>query len=146
MIPHVVLLRDFFFDGQASLGSCLVYDENKNRVFKGVSLERGWVNNQNRISCIPEGKYPLVLEWSPRFEQNLWEIKNVPGRSECKFHVANYWWELNGCVALGKQEKNIDGDRVMDVNYSRITMERFHKALEGHKKAWLTVIDVRDLL
>ena len=142
---EVVILRDLFFDGQASLGSCLVYDNNKKRVFKSVSLERGWINNQNSVSCIPEGVYNLVLEYSPRFKKDLWEIKGVPGRSECKFHTANYWWQLNGCIALGKHEDNLDQDPVMDIAASGPTMGRFHKALEGQKRAVLKVFNVLNL-
>lgn len=142
---EVVILRDLFFDGQASLGSCLVYDNNKKRVFKSVSLERGWLNNQNNISCIPEGVYDLVLEYSPRFRKDLWEIKGVPGRSECKFHAANYWWQLNGCIALGKYEAELDNDPVMDITSSRVTMDRFHKALDGQKRAVLKIFNVLNL-
>ena len=142
---EVIVLRDLFFDGQASLGSCIVYDGECKRVFKSVSLERGWVNNQNNISCIPEGVYDLVLEWSPRFKTDLWEIKGVQNRSECKFHAANYWWQLNGCIALGKYEAELDSDPVMDIAASKITMERFHAALEGQTRAILKIFNVRNL-
>lgn len=135
----VEVLRDLFYDGQASLGTCYVFDESGKRIFKGASLERGWVNNQNMISCIPVGEYRLVYEWSPKFGQYLWEIYGVPNRRECKFHVANYWYQLNGCIGLGRYEKLIDGDNVLDVTYSVDTMKRFHRALKGETKARLIV-------
>ena len=142
---EVVVLRDYFFDGQASLGNCIVYNNECDRVFKSVSLERGWVNNQNSISCIPEGIYDLELEYSPKFKQELWEIKGVQNRSECKFHVANYWWQLNGCIALGKYEDKLDNDPVMDVAASGITMERFHNALNGQTRAILKIFNVKNI-
>lgn len=144
---RITIIRDYFFDGHASLGSCVVHDGAGNRLFKGVSLERGWVNNENMISCIPVGTYPVVLEHSPKFEKMLWEIKNVPGRSECKFHVANFWHQLNGCIALGKYEEFIDGDPVMDIKFSGITMKRFHEAMKGAEgsTAELTVVNVLNL-
>lgn len=137
----IFIVRDLFFDGQASLGTCFIYD-GKAQLFKSESLERGWVDNENNISCIPEGVYDLVLEHSPKFNKHLWEIKGVTGRSECKFHSANYWWQLNGCISLGKNRKHIDGDLVMDITSSRNTMSDFHNALKGQKKATLKVINV----
>jgi len=143
-MKDVYVIRDLFFDGKASLGTCFVYD-GKKQLFKSDSLERGWVNNESRISCIPTGNYELVLEHSNKFKKDLWEIKGVHGRSECKFHAANYWKQLNGCIALGKNRKYIDGDSIMDVTSSRDTMKLFHNALDGDKFANLHVIDILNL-
>lgn len=140
------IIRDKFYHGQASLGSCLVYDKYGERVFKCASLERGWVDNKNRISCIPVGDYPVRLEWSPKFKTYLWEIYDVPNRSECKFHLANYWYQLNGCISLGRFEKYIDGDNVLDVTYSGDTMKKFHSALKGETEAKLRVRNLKDLI
>lgn len=108
-------------------------------VFSSKSIERGDNDNQARISCIPEGVYPIVLEYSNRFKSDLWEIKNVVGRSECKFHSANYSRQLNGCVALGLSLVDIDGDGEKDVTSSRKAMSLFHEALKGFKFAILIV-------
>lgn len=140
----VILPRDIFFDQQASLGTCFVYN-GKQQLFKSESLERGWVNNRNRISCIPTGIYHLVLEYSPRFKKDLWEIKGVPGRSECKIHQANYWFELNGCIALGANRKDIDGDLVMDVTSSRETVNAFERALQGQKEVEIHIFNLWEL-
>ena len=140
----VIITRDLFFDQQASLGTCFVYEGQK-QLFKAESLERGWVDNRSRISCVPVGVYGLVLEYSPRFRKDLWEIKGVPGRSECKFHTANYFWQLNGCIALGANRKYIDGDSVMDVTSSAITMKDFHNALDGQRNAELRIFNLLEL-
>ncbi len=140
----IYVIRDLFFDGQASLGTCLIYEGSK-QLFKSESLERGWVNNQNMISCVPVGDYDLVLEWSPKFKKDLWELKDVPGRSECKFHAANYWMQLNGCIALCSLRKYLDGDAVMDITSSGPTMDWFHKVMGTDTKACLKVRNVLHL-
>tara|TARA_R110002020_G_scaffold227409_1_gene438035 strand:+ start:552 stop:749 length:198 start_codon:yes stop_codon:yes gene_type:complete len=61
------------------------------------------------------------------------------GRNECKFHAANYSRQLNGCIALGKNRVDIDGDGFKDVTSSKATMALFHKAMNGDKKAVLVV-------
>lgn len=65
------------------------------------ALELPWLNNEINISCVPSGTYKLKLEYSRKFGRSLYELKDVPGRSECKFHKANYLSELSGCIALG---------------------------------------------
>lgn len=134
----VVINRDWQ-DKTQTLGKCTVYDSQNKPVFNAMSLERGDNDNQKRISCIPEGKYKVVLEWSPRFKKNLWEIKGVPNRSECKFHAANYWYQLNGCIALGQKLKDINKDGYQDVTNSRYTMNQFHSALKGVKEVELEI-------
>lgn len=136
----VVIEREWQDENQTT-GVCKVYDDAGKLVFTALSLERGWRNNQRNVSCIPLGEYPLVLEWSNRFQSKLWEIKEVPNRSECKFHSANYWYQLNGCIALGLDLKDINKDDYRDITSSRLTMQRFHRALKSQSKATLIVMD-----
>ena len=130
---ELLIIRNHFFGQYAALGNLSVYLDKK-LVFECVTLERGWQQNEQNVSCVPEGTYPLVFEHSPKFKKHLWELKQVPGRSECKFHAANYWKQLNGCIALGNKKRYIDGDLIMDVSSSRDTMGDFHKAMEAWDK------------
>jgi len=134
-----VRLNRTFQNEKQSLGVCTVFDEFNRPVFSGLSLERGWLNNQSNISCVPKGTYTLVLEYSPAFDKFLWELKNVPNRTECKFHAANYWHQLKGCVALGSRLLDIDKDGYYDIASSTNTMISFHKALQGLTKVDLII-------
>jgi len=126
-------------DGNQTLGVCYIKNESGKIIFKGEAIERGWRNNQSRVSCIPPGEYPVRLEYSSRFKKDLYEIYGVPNRSECKFHAANYARQLNGCIALGNKRKDIDKDGYVDVTSSRDTMNKFHAAMGGDKDAILIV-------
>lgn len=134
----ILINRDDSADEQ-TLGVCYVKDECDNIIFKSESIERGWKDNERRISCIPAGTYKVRLEHSNRFKKDLYEIYGVDGRSECKFHSANYARQLNGCIALGNKRTDIDGDGNKDVTSSRVTMARFHKAMDGDAEAVLIV-------
>lgn len=139
----IIVHRDWQ-DNNQTLGVCYVKDDNGKIVFKSEAIERGWMNNQKRVSCIPAGEYPVKLEHSNRFRKKLYEIYEVPNRSECKFHSANYARQLNGCIALGANRKDIDNDGYYDVTSSRLTMSKFHKAMDGDTEAILIVRDIHD--
>ena len=126
-----VLINRYKVDKNYSLGHCFIKHENGLVEFIGACIERGWRDNHSNISCVPEGVYELKLEHSPRFRKNLWELYGVPNRSECKFHAANYWSQLNGCIALGVKHKDVDGDGDPDVTSSRVTMKKFHSIMAG---------------
>lgn len=128
-------------DTNQTLGNCVVLDEKKKPIFSALSLERGWRNNEQGVSCIPIGIYQVVLEWSAKFQKKLWEIKGVENRSECKFHAANYWYQLNGCIALGQRLLDINNDGYNDITNSRNTMQSFHRAFEKDEEALLFVVD-----
>ena len=137
---HIV--RDFQ-DNNQTLGTCTIFDENNKPIFSALSLERGWRNNQNNVSCVPTGTYSVVLEYSNRFQQDLWELKNVPKRSGWKFHAANYWYQLNGCIALGRTLADLNHDGYNDVTSSKSTMAKFHEALKGYTKVDLVIKNKR---
>jgi len=121
-------------DKQSS-GVCTIVDNQKMPLFTAVSLERGWLENKQGVSCIPGNySYILLYEYSDKFKKHLWEIKGVYNRSECKFHSANYWKDLNGCVALGEIFTDMNNDGYKDVTSSKDTMKKFHKVLEPYQK------------
>lgn len=125
-----------------SLGHCYIkYDDGK-MVYVGCTLERGWRNNENGVSCVPEGIYTLKYEYSPRFKKKLWELYDVPGRAECKFHAANYWKQLNGCIALGNKHIDINNDGDPDVTSSRVTMKHFEELMSVATNAKVKIINI----
>ena len=138
---RIIKIQRLWQDSNQTLGICTVLGDNDIPLFVGLSLERGWRNNQRNISCIPKnsGPYNVILEHSNKFKKHLWEIKDVPNRSECKFHSANYWHQLNGCVALGRRPKDINDDGYIDITSSASTMNDFHKAMLGSIKALLII-------
>lgn len=140
MKPKVIVNR-FKITDDYSLGQCYIKFPDQT-IYVGATLERGWRNNQSNVSCVPPGTYPLKLEYSPRFRKDLWELYDVPGRAECKFHAANYWRQLNGCIALGVKHIDIDGDGDPDVTSSRNTMKKFHMYLSGFEVAEVEINNI----
>ena len=139
MKPIIKIIR-YWQDENQTMGTCVVLGDNDLPLFSGITLERGWKNNETNISCIPKGGlYEVELEYSPKFKKDLWEIKGVKGRSECKFHAANYWKQLNGCIALGLRYKLLNNDNYRDVTNSKDTMNAFHFALRNYTKAILII-------
>ena len=126
-------------DLNQTLGSCKILNEQNMPIFASLSLERGWRNNEQNVSCIPLGEYEVVLEYSNKFKKELWEIKGVDGRSETKFHSLNFWRDSNGCVGLGLKTADMDGDGYLDITNSIATMRRFHEAIEGFDEVKLII-------
>ena len=107
---------------------------------KGVAfviVELPWRDNKEKISCIPTGEYLCKFEYSDGFKRDLYEIKGVPGRSECKFHNGTwagdrkkgYKSDSKGCPIIGQNKRLIDEQ--WGVNYSRVSLEKFHALMNG---------------
>lgn len=137
-IPKIELHRNWQDENQ-SLSTAKILNAEGQPIFTSIMLERGWKNNEVGISCIPAGTYKVVLEYSDRFKVDLWEIKGVPNRSECKFHAANYWYQLEGCIAPGRKLKHLNRDTYLDVTASGPTLADFHKALNGYTEVQLII-------
>ena len=69
-----VIIQRYWSDKCQSLGIMTLLDNELNPVFASMSLERGWLDNKPNESCIPIGEYDCVLEYSPRFKKDLWEL------------------------------------------------------------------------
>lgn len=101
------------------------------------AIEKKWLNNQNRISCIPPNIYTAVFEYSAKFKMKLWELKDVPNRAEVKIHIANKETQLEGCIAPGLKANKTG------VSDSTKALTQIHKFLEGREKIKIKIIDIR---
>lgn len=89
----------------ATLGSLYVNDrwvcwtlEDVIRQQVGIPVAEWKVHGK---TAIPAGRYPVVIEWSPKFSRDLLELKDVPGFSEVKFHAGNSPEDTDGCPLVG---------------------------------------------
>lgn len=89
------------------------------------TLELAWLNNVSNISSIPKGTYLCKWTFSPRFLRFTYEVINVPNRTGIRFHPANYFHQLNGCIALGNNLVDINGDGHLDTVNSKATIALF---------------------
>lgn len=63
------------------------------------TIELPWLENQRRISCVPEGEYELQKRFSKKYGWHI-QLKNVANRDLILFHPANdAQKELQGCIA-----------------------------------------------
>ena len=144
-MKRVILVRDLY-DKAYTLGTLMVYD-GPLRVFTSRALELPWENNKPKTSCVLAGTFPLVLEFSPAFKMELWELKDVPNRSEAKVHSANYARQLKGCIAPGLSVGDIDRDGLPDMVNSGEALKRFMSAMGTQRVSTIGIIgDGRDMI
>ena len=111
-------------------------------VFSCSTLELDYDNNKRNTSSIPAGFYSMTFEHSNKFERNLWELKGVPNRAEIKIHSANYYRQLQGCIGIGKDLIDLDGDGQYDLTNSAETLEEFHCVMSPNYRSKIRVISV----
>ncbi len=66
-----------------------------------VTLELPWRGNQHGISCIPPGEYVAHRRMSPKRHYELFELADVPDRSNIEIHIGNLPSDTEGCILLG---------------------------------------------
>ncbi len=102
------------------------------------SIELPWKNNQRKVSCIPEGRYPLFVKHFPVNGKRL-AVGSVRGREGIIIHCANDALnELQGCISPVTKAKQ-PGKGI----FSRIALERLEEliipAIEAREEVWLVV-------
>jgi len=125
-----ILLRKY---GQKQTeGSFSLYNDAKEVIFRCVTLELPYLNNERKISCFPEGIYKVTKHISPS-KGLCFSIHNVPQRDNILIHKANFVGSNNpktghsdllGCVAPGTGYSDLNADGIVEVINSGATMEK----------------------
>lgn len=104
----------------------------------GFTLERPWLDNQNNVSAIRAGTYTVAITFSSRFKKDMLEILHVQGRLGIRIHGANFWHELEGCIAVARKrisDEQIWGSLVPDL------MKRVEAALGRGEAVKILILD-----
>ena len=101
---------------------------------------RDYANGAYKVkdrSAIPEGRYAVVISYSPKFKQWLPILLGVPKFEGIRIHAGNTAEDTEGCILVGK---NREVGKVLD---SRIWLHRLKQkiveAKDRGEAVWITV-------
>jgi hypothetical protein len=102
-----------------------------------LTLERPWLDNEKKVSCIPLGKYKVLPRYSPKFGPT-WEVQNVPNRSHILFHAGNVVSASLGCILLGGLFGKLDNQTA--ILRSKAAFEEFLAELKEDTEVELVIV------
>lgn len=116
-----LLIERYDHGPKQTIGRLFVLDEENFSLYDCHTLELPWKDNKRNISCIPEGDYQVEKRYSGKFKRHF-HITDVEGRKWILIHAGNYYTDVRGCVLVGRDLKEINGDGIMDVVKSKDAM------------------------
>ena len=105
----------------STTGKLLLVDNKNNLILQLQTLERPWIFNERKVSCIPTGKYLVKRHVSPKFGQCL-KVQDVKGRSDILIHSGNVVNDTLGCILVGLFAGSADDSDTSMIYNSRTAM------------------------
>ena len=132
-----VKLQRIIDNGKQTLGKLVVCDNMLNPQYECWTLELPWRWNERNISCIPAGIYPASKFVSQKLGECI-AIHNVPNRTAIRIHSGNFNTQIEGCILVGNDVKDINGDGQLDVLNSKATLKELLSILPDN-----FILDIR---
>lgn len=118
---------------------------NPDSVFRCYTLEdvdrRLEANPSAKIpgqTCIPRGRYKVIINMSNRFKKLLPLLLNVPGFEGVRIHTGNTPADTDGCILVGARPTS-----EAFIPNSRVTFDelfkRMQSALNSGEEVWITI-------
>ena len=90
-------------------------------------------------SAIPEGRYPVVISYSPKFKQWLPILLGVPMFKGIRIHAGNTAKDTEGCILVG--ENRVKGKVLNSRLWLNRLKEMIVEAKEKGEAVWITIKD-----
>lgn len=116
-----ILIERYDSGPTQTLGRLFVLEDGYRSIYNCDTLELPWKQNNLRVSHIPVGTYRVVKRQSPKFGLHF-HLTNTGKRSFILIHVGNTYKDIEGCILVGKDLKDINGDGHLDVIKSKETL------------------------
>ena len=98
-------------------------------------------NNEKKIygeTCIPYGKYKVILSYSSKFKRELPEILEVPNFQGIRIHRGNKISDTLGCILCGEKVKN--GYLSNSTPYEIKLVELFKQAKSRNEESFIEIV------
>lgn len=86
-------------------------------------------------TCIPPGRYSIIVTWSPHFQRELPLLVDVPGFSGVRIHSGNTAADTEGCILVGKTLEEAIGA----IGHSREAFNELFAVIENGSDMWITI-------
>ena len=88
-------------------------------------------------SAIPEGRYPIVITFSPTFKKWLPLLVNVPMFSGVRIHAGNTVKDTQGCILVGENREV--GKVLNSRKHVKIVKEKIVEAKDKGEAVWIEI-------
>ena len=132
-----LVLNRYKDDGIPTLGILNVITDNGD-IHQFYTMELPWKDNQHNISCIQAGVYTVVPRYSTKFKHHL-HIIDVKNRKYILIHPANFVSDLRGCIGVGLNTGDINGDGELDITNSKKALKKILELLGDFESIQLTI-------
>lgn len=134
------------FDRQ-TLGVLKLYSDGV-LLFECKTLELPWKNNEKNISCIEPAPTEtqtydcIVIDSSPSFNyKHIW-ITGVNNRTGIKIHIGNFFTQIKGCVLVGEDYYDLNGDGLLDITNSKATLAKLVELMSDGCKLHIRWVEI----
>lgn len=118
--PHIIINRKYL--KHSTVGFACAGDDLEIYFY---TLELPWRNNNQNVSCIPEGEYWVFK----RRDKQVFQFEAVPVRTYIQIHCGNFTNQIQGCLLPGDAIKHLNNDGIQDVCNSEKIMKALWNAL-----------------
>lgn len=130
------LIRDIFLPTR-TLG--ILYVDGKHECFICEDAVRD--SKIKGVTAIPEGRYEIIINMSPRFKRELPLLLNVPNYEGVRIHSGNTESDTEGCLLPGKT-RNSNGVFSSVIATNNLIL-KIRMALQAGKKVFITIENAR---
>lgn len=107
----ITLIRKYFNE-HSTIGElfidnkffCHVLEDQDRGLDSSMPLEELKKLKVKSQTAIPTGKYEIIINYSPRFKQEMPLLLNVPAYSGIRIHVGNKDTDTDGCLLTGLKD------------------------------------------
>ena len=89
-------------------------------------------------TCIPYGRYKVIVNYSPKFKRNLPRLLDVPYFEGILIHRGNTPNDTSGCILPGENTQK--GKVLNSTKYELLIIDKINEATKNNEETFINIV------
>lgn len=133
-----ITLKRKYFNKEYTIGELYINEQYICNTLEDTYRDLSKEAKISNKTCIPYGRYKVIVNYSPKFKRTLPRLLNVPYFEGILIHRGNTPNDTSGCILPGENTQK--GKVLNSTKYELLIIDKINEATKNNEETFINIV------